>query len=668
MKIPPARSKNRLTTITVDKFQGGSNSLVDEARMGTQFAVESNNMFQDQDGVWTTKWGSAYYGADYGATPDGAHEYVKSDGTTELVVIAGGKAYKSTDGGAITEITGSTFTSGTQCYFLQISGFLYIANGTDPLARYNGSVLTTYTEINAPANLSASLAASGLSSGTFTYYAEVTALNDVGETVGSTEASITTSKLRDEWIAGTDKVVWSWNAVVGANRYQLYISDESGDEALLGSTTETSFTDDGSLAINPYVVTPEDNTTGAPKFKAMCMSGNRIWATNNADDKYKVYFSGTGQFLGNFSDFYGGGWINLEKGGREMPVTVKHYQTGQGAGVATVLCKTPDGRGAIWQVDISTATVGDTSFSIPSATKIIGSFGTESILGTVSTDNDIMYPNRKGWYSLGPEKNYYGILRTQELSSNIRPDWRNIISSQVSSICAYYYDAKVFISVPTQETGNDKIAIYDMERRNWAWSWSNGARQFLDYTDSNGNTHFLYIPTSGTKLVELSQNYLNDFGSAFNQSYISPLIPVSKNKTDLLVMKDAIVELGRPKGAIKFQVLGIGKDNSFATIATATITDLGASTGVGSDLVGAFHPTATQSNSKQVSGTWTVYFTSSPSTYSQAITKKAIKKRAKLYAIQFKVFSTTADTSYSILSLQARGSLIARRIPSNWVN
>lgn len=668
MKLPITRTKNRASTITVDKFNGGTNSLIDEARLGSQFAVESNNMLQTQDGVWTTKWGSSYYGAVYSDTPDGACEYVKSDGTTELITIAGGKAYKSTDGGSITEITGATFTSGTQCFFLQISGYLYIANGTDALARYNGSVLTTYTEINAPAGLSASLVASGLSSGSYTYYAEVTALNDVGETVGSTEASITTNKIRDEWTATTDKVVWSWSAVAGANRYQLYLSDESGDEALLGSTTELSFTDNGTAVINPYVVTPEANTTGAPKFKSMCMSGNRIWATNNTADMYKVYFSGTGQFLGNFSDFYGGGWINLEKGGREMPVAIKHYQTGQGSGIATALCKTPDGRGAIWQIDISTATVGDTSFSIPSATKIIGSFGTESILGTVSTDNDIMYPNRKGWYSLGPEKNYYGILRTQELSSNIRPSWNNIISSRVDEICAYYYDAKVFISIPTSETGNDKIVIYDMERRNWVWSWNNGAKQFLDYTDSNGNTHFLYIPSSGTRLVELSQNYLNDLGTAFNQSYISPLLPVSKTKTDLLVLRDAIVELGRPKGSINFQILGIGKDNSFTTIASTTISDFGSNTGVGSDMPGAFHATATQSSSKQVSGTWTVYYVDSPSTFAQAITKKAIKKRAKLYAIQFKVSSTTADTSYSILSLQARGTLIPRRIPSEWVN
>src|SRR3990167_799826 len=257
---------------------------------------------------------------------------------------------------------------------MQIAGYLYIANGTDALTRYNGTTLSQYTAINAPANLTASLVASGLSSGSFTYYGQVTALTDVGETVGSTEASITVNKKRDTWIAATDKgIYWGWDSVSGANRYQIYIADETGDEALLTSTTATNFVDDGSIAINPYVIPPLANTTSAPKFISMAVSGNRIWATKDDNSMYTVYFSGTGNFIGNFSDFYGGGWINLEKGGREIPIAVKHYQSGTGEGRATVLCKTPDGKGAIWQINIVSATVGDTSFSIPSAIKVVGS-------------------------------------------------------------------------------------------------------------------------------------------------------------------------------------------------------------------------------------------------------------------------------------------------------
>ena len=668
MKFAQPSKKAKEILIDLKDYSGGYNSLIDEARMPSKFAVESNNMMMGQDAIWQTRWGTTYYGADFGANPDGASEYVKSDGTTELVTIANGKAWKSTDGGTKTEITGATFTAGTQCYFMQISGYLYIANGTDALARYNGTTLATYTEIAAPANLGASRVANGLTSGTYTYYAEVTALNAVGETVGSTEASITVNKNRDTWTAGTDKLDWYWDTVATATRYQLYLSDEAGYETLLASIEAgvTNFVDDGTNDLNPYVEPPEQNTTGAPKFISMCISNNRIWATNDDNDKYKVYFSGTGQFMGNFSDFYGGGWINLEKGGREMPIVVKHYQSGAGEGRATVLCKTPDGSGAIWQLQIATATVGDTSFSVPSATKVVGSVGTESVLGVVATGNDIAFPNRRGWFSLGPEKNFYGILRTSERSSNIRPDWRNLWGDKVSTIASYFYDAKIFISVPSSSSGNDKTFVYDTERGTWMVDWSFGAKQFFEYTDTNGKSHLLYIPLSGNKLIELSENSLNDLGAVFNQSYISPLLPVADDKSYIMKLREAVVTLGRPRGSVKFQIMGIGKDNNFASIATKTITNFGSNTGVGTDAPGEFYATSTNASVKEVSGTWTIYLTDSPSSYQQAFTRAAIKKNEQIYAIQFKVYSITADTSFSILNIQAKGLLLRKKIPSSW--
>ena len=460
MKLQAGRTTNsKDVLISVDDFSGGSNSLIDESKMPPKFAVEATNMIQVQNGLWKTRWGSQNYGQELPAEIDGAQEYIRSDGTTELVAISGGTAYKSTDGGSWSPIPGATFHAGSQCYFLQLGGYdssnvfhnyLYIANGDDYLTRYDGNSLTTYNSLSAPTGLSASHVASGLTTGTHTYYGQVTALNAVGETVGSTEVSITTNKVREEWTPATDKIMWSWSAVTGATRYQLYVANTQGYEALLASIDTTSYEDNGSIPINPYVQVPYDNTTNAPRFVSMCTSNNRIWATNYSGDMYKVYFSGTGRNIGAFSDFYGGGWINLERGGREIPVCVKHYQTGSGEGRATVLCRTPDGRGAVWQISIISATVGDTTFSIPSASKVVGSFGTDSVSGVVVVDNNIAFPNKKGWFNLGQQQGFFNILRSQEASSNIRPYWRSLIGSKVSGITAYYYDAKIFISVPTE--------------------------------------------------------------------------------------------------------------------------------------------------------------------------------------------------------------------------
>lgn len=646
-----SRKKSGKLSLKIDSSKGGTNRLLDEARISSNEVVNALNLIQVQDGLYKPRWGTAYYGADYGATPDGSTEFLKSDQTTELITVAGGKVYKSTNGGSITEVTGATFTEGLTCYFMQIAGFLYIANGTDPLARYDGSTLTTYTEINAPNGLTGTATSSISAVSGISIYGIVTALNSVGETIGSSEVQVYVKKIRDQWISTSDKITWSWTAVSGADRYQLYISDTQGYEELLTSVTGTSFTDDGTIATNPYIAVPLDNTTAAPKFKSMVVSGNRIWATNNPNSPYTVYFSGTGQYMGVFSDFYGGGWINLEKGGRETPVKVVHYQSGQGEGRATVLCKTPEGRGAVWQLTISTATVGETSFSVPSAVKIVGSSGTESINGTISTNNDIMFPNRRGWYNLGPQQNFYGLLRTNEISVKIRPYWNSLIGSKLSGICSYFKDAKVFISVPTSTSGNNRTIIFDTEKNNWTIDWSFGAKQFLEYTDTNGVTHFLYVPISGNKLIEISENIAGDLGSAFETSFETGRISVSKEWKDFVKVQRVYIKLGNPRGTINLEVSGSQKSKGFSTVASKQIVPSSSQTGMGFDLMGDFLMGDTDGV---------------PDTFSDSADIRYLKVNKKVRDVKIKVTSNTVDSDYVIHGFIITGKPVSTRSPNTW--
>lgn len=639
----------------IKNFKGASNKLLDDARLDIDEATTALNLMQVQDGLWKPRWGTAYYGTSVGASIDGGSEFVKSDGTTEIIVVAGGSVYRAQNGGSWTAISWSgspgTITAGEQCYFMQISGSLYIANGTDPLVVYNGTTLSQYTEISAPTGL-AGAAASSIAGSTFTIYAEVTALNDVGETVGSTEATRTVSKHRDNWSSTTsDGVTWTWNSVSGATRYQLYISFESGDESLLVSTTSTTFFDDGTLTINPYVQPPLQNTTSAPKFKSMTVSTNRIWATNDPNSLYTVYFSGTGQFIGTFSDFYGGGYINLEKGGREIPISVKHYQSGQGEGRATVLCKTPEGRGAVWQISISTATVGDVSFSVPTASKVVGGSGTEALLSVVADNNNILFGNRKGWFALGPEKQFYGILRTNELSVKIRNYWRALIGSQIPNMCAYFYDGKIFISVATQTTGNNRIIIWDTERSNWTVDWSIGAKQFFEYTDTAGNTHFLYVPVDGQRLIELSENIQGDLGEAFETNYESGRIPLARLWKDFVRVEKVFLRLGSPRGTINLEISGTQRTKGFRSLATKQISPQASLTGMGWDNMG-------DTLMGDTGGT--------PTTFSDSSDPRYVKIRKKLRDIKLRVYTNTIDSDYILQGFIIEGVPVRRNPPSGW--
>jgi hypothetical protein len=658
-RIP--QSNSREIEIKIDEFDKGVNKLVEEVRVKQNEAVEALNLMLEQDGVWRPRWGSAYYTpAISGVTDvDGFHEYVKPDGTTELIIAGDdGKIYKSIDGAAPTELTTSGgasagWTGGNVAYFLQINNYLYITNGVDDLLRYDGTNLEKFAQISAPTWAGTPLTrGAGLSAGSYTYYYQVTALNDIGETVGSTEQSITVDVDRDSWIVASDQYIdLDWDAVTGARRYQVYLSDESGYEVLLGSTTVTEFRDDGTLTTNPYIDVPDDNTTGSPKFRQMAVSNNRMWATYDTDNKYRAHFSGTGKEMGTFSDFYGGGWIDLEKGGRETPKAVVHYQDGQGTGKATVLCSTPEGQGGVWQISLQSLTVEEDTFVVPSASKIVGSVGTDAPLGVVLAENDIWFPNKRGVFTLGPEKNYYGILRTNELSSRIRPYWRNLNGSALDRVSAYYYDAKIFFSVATTGSENNRTIVYDRERRAWYVDWSIGAKQWGEYTDSSGNTHFLFSEDGSSRLVELSASFKGDKGSAFQTSYISPRIPMGKHWTDFAKIRKAYIRLGNPVGAINFSVLGTEKKKGYSGLASETITAQFSLTGMGWDQMG----TVQMGDS---AGT--------PTAFAQASDIRYLKVNKKVRELQFKVTSDSIETDYTILGLYAKGFLIQTSPPGDW--
>ncbi len=656
MKVPSINySKSKQTLIKVDKFDGGYSSLIDEARMPSKFAVQSLNLMQFQDGVWGTRWGFDYYGkAITGESSiDGAYEYIKTDGTRETIAIGGttGKIYKSQDRGDWSQIGSTTFTAGSTYDFLQIRSQLYICNGVDALARYDGSSLNSYTGITDISDLAFTL--SNLTSGTKIYYYMVTALNDVGETAGSNEITVAVNKVREEF-ATNETINLSWSAKAGAGRYNIYAYDQSGFEVFLGTTTTNSYVDVGSTVWNPFIEVPDDNTTAAPNFTAMEVSGNRIWATGDPDNPYRVYFTGVGQYLGYFSPFYGGGYIDLEKGGRDTPVRVVHYRKGNGDSVATALCSSPEGLGSIWQIEINSTTVDSFTFAVPLAYKIVGSIGSNATFSAVKARDNIGFANAKGIFFLRSKPQMLNVLSTDETSQSIRPDYRSLNQQEIDKICAYYYEGKIFFSA-TEGSANDIIFIYDLEHNNWTWKWTQGVKRFFEYTENStgdGRTHFLAVPVTGNRLYEISENFEGDFGQPFYQGYISPLIPVSEDKTNVLKLKESLVELGRPKGTLTYELLGLEAKKGFSSISSRTITSAVSNSGMSSDLYSDCLMSDT---------------TDAPSSYSQASVKKSIKVRKRVYAIQHKVYSQSANTKFQILYFQTKGRLLNKRTPSAWL-
>lgn len=657
MKISIPRSTAPRPDITkVKDSKKGTVTLLEETRLAENQTKESVNLIQVQDGIWKTRWGRAYYGEAITAetTLDAAFEYIKDRGkaTEERQIIvcgASGTIYKSiNDGYTWSTVTGVTFTGGNPVSALQIDEYLYMANGVDSLTRYNGATLVQYSSISVPTGLA--LSRNTLTTGSYEAYYQVTALNEVGETAGCTEVSIAINKERNAWTSG-ESIDVDWTAVTGAIRYQIYYSDDSGYETLLGSSTTNAFEDDGSAEPNPYIVTPVDDTTEAPKFKHIELSGNRIWGTNDPDNPQRVYFSGVGQFISYFSAYYGGGWIDLEYGGREICVGVANYRTGKGDEVSTVLTKTPEGTGSIWQVALDVATSGDLTFTLPIPAKIVDYIGCTSHGAIVKAGDKVFFPNINGIFDLGNKEQMYNILVSAETSQAIRPDYRSFSEALLENMTGYYYDAKLFFSASVGGEENDVTFIYDVERKNWNYFWDFGVNNFFEVTDDSYHHHFLYVPTEGNRLCEISESFDTDFGGAFRTSYVSGLFSFDNRMDAFAKIYQGIVEFGDLKGTVSFEILGIERARGFRAVSAREYTDTVSTIDFTNTLWGDY---AFSEGSEE------------PVAYTQSTLKKRLRVNRRLNRIQFKISSTTAGTQYSLLGVQANGRGIAMNPPNVW--
>lgn len=653
--LPAAKVKQYF--VDMKNFNGGTMTNGSEAETNPKYAIQSNNLIQGLlTGKWKTRPGTNYYGTAITgvSTIDGGIEYEKDNGdgtfTRYAIVIGGGKMWKSEDGGAWTEVTGATFTSGYKPYFLQTDKKLFVSNRHDPFAYFDGTNLNVYTAISTPSAPSG-MTRTTLTTGSFNNYYRVVIVNAIGFTDPSASLSAPTNKHRDYWASG-EAVNFNLPAIGTGTGFQIYWGEVDGEELKIVElpATATTFSDTGqtNYPINEYQETPDDNTTAAPKFGPMEMSGNRLWGTYDPDNHWRVYGSGTGTDFGRFSSFYGGFYIDLEYGGRYKPVSIVHYRTGKGDPIVTVLCQSPDGQGTIFQVELTSITIGSgatsTTFVVPVAYKIVGSTGADAPYSVIKAGNKIMFGNKKGAFFLQNQAQMFQVLDSPDSTAPIRNQWQAINQSKVGDIAGYFRPPVAYFSVAVG-SDNDRTILFDFEKGNWNWAWTIGFKSFFEYTDSSSNTHFLGIPTSGNKLVEISDSYLGDFGVAFNQSYISPLIPVSDDKTDSAKVRYAIAEFGHLFGTVWFEVLGMSDDGTVSSIASDSADSTVGTSGIGDDEFSDF----LFSDTEDV-----------PTTFTTSSQKITLRVGSKIKAIQFKVYSNTL-ASWELLRIQAKGIIMSGR-------
>lgn len=647
-------------TMVIDfKKNRGVMSVYDDTRLPKEAVLQAYNMMLDQDGVWTQRPGTQAYGATLTTPIDGAGSFVKynTNGTisTYIWVIDNGAFKYSQDGGAWTTVSGMTWTTNKQIFGKQIGSRLYLGNGTDAMAYVDISTLTitTFTALAVPGSLVAPTR-SGLAAGSYNAYYKITAVNTIGESVASAEMSVSggINKTRDNWTVGTDYLTMSWGSVAGATRYNIYYSDAPGVEVFLDSSATTSYIDTGVATPNPYQEAPTVDTSGGPKYQYLALSGNRLWATRDPNNPYRVGWTGTGQYLGAFNPFYGGGYIDLNKGGDERPEAIVHFRDGRGNSVATVLTSNPNGSGSTWHVSLTTLTVDTLVIVIPQAYQQQGSVGTRSPRGVVEYDDSVYYPSPKGFQVVGSKQSILNVLVTSEVSGNIRPDVRSINNLYANNICGYAYDGRIYWSLPYASTTNNQTWVLDLERGGvWSLYWSVGVKQFFEYTDSGGVIRLLAVPVSGTKLIEFSRTVSGDSGTAFSTNLESGMIHWDDNHTSWAYIQKVYCEIADPRGNPNFTVSGTQKGKNFSTLGTISITNITSDSDMSSDLMSDF--LLSDSNN-------------APSTFTQASVKKYVRINKLLNNLKWQFTSSAINTEYTPIQVVIKGVILPTSDPAEY--
>lgn len=647
--------------LTLDSWKKGVITLIDKSLVPKDALIEAQNIFLTENGTPTIRPGTDYYGTAPSASAiDGATMYYTSAAVPHLVCVSGGTVYRSVDDGTSwTACTGATLTSGYKCFFVQDHSYLYITNKQDNIVRYDGTtVLQTYTALSTPGT--PTVAQTGMAGTNYHHYYKVSAVNAVGFTVASAASTVKDTSIdRASWsFSGGNYLTLTLAAVTGATRYDVYYSNNDTDYYYLDTVIPTStgaagnYLDDGTALLNTNVLAPVDNTTQGPKVQRLEQIGSRLWGVEDKDNPWRVWFSGSGTYAGYFSSAYDGGYIDLMKGSQFRPVRVVDYRDGKGTPYATVWCKSPDGRGCIWQITLEVLTIGEVSITVPNAFRLPGSRGTDAPESVVNVLNDYHFFNSQAFYNLGSRAQYLNLLSTDESSANIRPTVKQVSQVYATGIASIYYDAKVYWSVPVGSSSNNKTIVYDTERKAWLpEAFTIGFERFFQYVDTSGTRKLLAWQTGDTKLTQISDSINGDYGVAFTTSLVTGLYPVSKDRFRFMRVVEGEIEFSQPQGTVNIELLGIERTQGYSSQNSETISSTLSSTGWDTFL---WDSTAWDDTSTAVD------------TFSESSIKRYFRVQRELNAYQWRITTNSTDAYYLLRTLQLNGRPTNAGKPRGW--
>lgn len=660
----PAKFPNP-SFLTLDNFKRGVITIVNRSQLPKNALEEARNCFLVEDGQPSIRPGVDWYGA---VTPNAASidgfDYFDAGGVIHIVIVAGGVVYRSLDNGNTwTVCSGASLTIGIQTNMNQNGAFLYLTNGTDTMVRYDGTTtLQTYTSLTTPTAPTAAI--TGLTGTNFTVYYKIAAVNTVGFSVASTKVTQQVLLQRGSWDATHLVTLTLPSPQVTQTRTDIYYSEDDLTYYYLDSvisstaTPNVTYIDNGTAVLVPNTTAPTANTTLGPRVAELTNVGSRQYGVRDTDNRYRIWFTGTGQFSGAFSGAYDGGYLDWQPGGKYYPVHVEDYRDGKGTPLATIWCDSADGQGCILQMSLDTLTIQDISITVPSAYKLPGSRGTNAPGSVINVLNDYHFYNAQALYNLGSRAQFLNLLSTDEISANIRPTVQQINPAAASGIATAYVDGKVYYSVPRGDVVNNTTDVYDTERKAWIPdAFTMGFKKFLRYTslESDGSkvNRLLAIKPGDNQLSEINSLIKGDYGVAFESSLQTGLYPVAKNRYEFQSLEEGNCEFTNTQGSPVIELLGIERSNGFKSLVRKPL-DVESTISIDGWDKYAWD-----------SIPWD-YVPTPPSVFSEPTFKRYFNVQKEVNAVQWRITTSSLDDFYVLRSLQTWGTETQGGHPRRW--
>lgn len=591
-KTPP-----KIERKSVKAWLKGYLSELDDGRMPEDGLATTVNVVLAQNGTVKPVESSVLYGAQPTGTILGqVFPFTRQNaGVTEnleccLMNVSGTtKLYWRKDGGSWNQVGGVTYSNLGSGRFDQIKSVVLVCNGVDSVTYLDTVTMTTNAFIVPTAPSVPTCTPTGLTGSNFTYRYRISAVKEF-ESAASSTTVVTTSKQRDIWNPTSEYVTLTWSPVANATHYNIYYGVTAGEEQYLGTVTGTQFVDDGTVASDASRIAPAFAAVAGPKASYVQVLSERVFMWGDIDDKWKVWYGGTGDNVLKFSAYFGGGWTRVSNGTKYIPNNVSMYRTGKGDPAINVFCAGPAGTGKRFIMSENTLTEGDTVITYFAVQEDNGAYGTSSPDGVVMADDDIFYPSKDSFKKTGTKVNVQNILTTRGISDGIQKDVESLNSNAMNKCVGLYHQGRIYWAVPYgSSTTNNQIWTLDLTRGGaWMLPIDISADWLWLYQSTDGNIHFCYL--SNNKIYEFTYSKATQRdGVGFPTSIGSGLLQFSEDGLEWAKVLRLTFILIRPRGNITANVTAKTEDASVAPVGSGSFVPVTSITGWGESYWGEYY-------------------------------------------------------------------------------